>query len=170
MGFSFTVTVDNSPPTGALEGVTLSVHGGVATVDLAASISDPDGDSLTFKATSSHTPRVIATLRGSTLTLVAVTIGTSTINVTASDKNASVGFSFTATVEDPNPPSKQTLGTIPLPDVKLVVGGGAKSVDVSAYISGADGETLNFFNPTSSQTSYVTVSLNGFYANPYSGG
>ena len=165
MDFSFTATVDNSPPTGALRGVTLSVGGGAATVDLAAGIRDPDGDSLTFEATSSHTSRVTVSLNGSTLTLTPVAIGTSTINVTASDGNASVGFSFTVTVEDPNPPSKaqlkQPLGTIPLPDVKLVVGGGAKSVDVSAYVSGADGETLNFFNPTSSQTSYVTVSLNG---------
>ena len=43
----------------------------------------------------------------------------------------------------------------------LTVGGGAKSVDVSAYVSDPEGGDIIFFSPTSSQTSYVTVRLSG---------
>ena len=61
--YEFTTKV-NRRPTGALGGVTFSVGSGAETVNLAASISDPDGDSLTFKATSSHTSRVTTSLNG----------------------------------------------------------------------------------------------------------
>ena len=65
MDFSFTATVDNSPPTEEPLGeVKLSVSGGAETVNLAAGIRDPDGDSLTFKATSSHTSHVTTSLNG----------------------------------------------------------------------------------------------------------
>ena len=69
---------------GAIAARTL-VPGGTATVDASAYFSDPDGDALTYSASSSDTNIARASVSGSTVTITAVAQGSATITVTARD-------------------------------------------------------------------------------------
>ena len=87
---TFTVTVSppaNLPPepVGVLPPVTLGVDDSALTVDVAAAFRDPDGDVLTYRASSSAPHVVTARAVGSRVTLAAVDAGTATAEVTATD-------------------------------------------------------------------------------------
>ena len=87
---TFTVTVSppaNRPPepVGMLPPVTLGVDDSALTVDVAAAFRDPDGDALTYGATTSSPAVVTALAVGSRVTLAAVDVGTATVEVTATD-------------------------------------------------------------------------------------
>ena len=67
--------------------------------DIGQFFSDPDGDALTYTASSSDTDVVTAGTSGATLSMVTKAAGTATITVTATDtSNASLSRSFTLTV------------------------------------------------------------------------
>ncbi len=71
-----------------------------ATVDLALYFTDPDGDPLTFEATSSNTRVLTAGFSNGTLTLVAQDLGTANVSVTASDPGGLTATqTFSVTVE-----------------------------------------------------------------------
>jgi len=115
---TFTATV-NRPPTVAntIANQTLTVGGASFTRNLNAVpvvFSDPDGDALTFTASSSASGIATASISGSTLTVVQVSGGAATITVTANDgKGGTVSTTFTATVNRPptvaNTIANQTL-------------------------------------------------------------
>ena len=154
---TFTATVNNSPPAGSISDVTLTVGGGAKTVNLSSSISDADGDTITFSATSLITRYVSTSVSGSTLTLTPKSVGSSSIIVTVSDGTASTYVTFTAKV-DPKPVNRAPTGS--LSDMVLYVASGVKTVDLSSSFSDPDGDTLSF-TASSSNTSYVTVSVSG---------
>ena len=73
--------------------------GAAVTVDVASAFSDPDNDTLTYKALSSDTDRVAVSLTGSQLTLTPVVPGLVEVTVRAADPNGlSVLRSFLVSV------------------------------------------------------------------------
>ncbi len=150
---SFLASIGNSVPTGSVSAVTLTVGGGAQTIDLSSSISDADGDVITFTATSLLTRYVSTSVSGSTLTLTPKAKGSSGIIVTASDYTASANITFTATVNNSRPQGS-------LSNVTLTVGGGAQTIDLSSSFSDPDGDSLTF-SAGSSNTKYVTASVSG---------
>ena len=114
---SFRVTVANRSPVavGALSAVTLRIADGPAAVDVSGAFLDPDGDPLTYAASSSAPG--VATVEmaptagaagarwpaGSTVTLTPRAAGGTTVTVTATDAGGSGGTatqSFTVTVPE----------------------------------------------------------------------
>ena len=96
----FEVTVPNRAPVvvNPIPARTLS-EGEEATVDVSAHFRDPDGDVLTYAATSSGPEVATVTVSEATLTIRAVAAGVATITVTASDpEEAAVTSSFEVTV------------------------------------------------------------------------
>ncbi len=80
------------------------VEGQTVTVDISASFSDPDGDALTYVATTSNAGVVSVGLSGHTLTLTAVADGAAAVTVTASDPGGlSASQSFAVEVAAPAP-------------------------------------------------------------------
>ena len=71
--------------TGSIPAQTLSVGGRAASVNVARYFTDPDGDTLTYTASSSRTSIVRATASGSTVTLTPAAAGTAAVTVTARD-------------------------------------------------------------------------------------
>ena len=71
--------------TGSIPAQTLSVGGSAASVNVARYFTDPDGDTLTYTASSNRTGIVRASASGSTVTLAPVAAGTATVTVTARD-------------------------------------------------------------------------------------
>ena len=96
-----TVSSGNRPPerVGALRDRTLAPAGTVV-MDVSRAFVDPDGDPLTYGASSSAPGVVTVRAAGARVTLTAASEGTATIRVTATDPGGqSATQSFTATVE-----------------------------------------------------------------------
>ncbi len=75
---------------------------GVAVTDARGAFLDPDGDPLTYKATSSAPAVASVAVSGSTVTVRALAAGTATITVTATDiggSNTTATLAFRVTVE-----------------------------------------------------------------------
>ena len=86
--------------TGSIPAQTLTAGGRAAAVNVARYFTDPDGDALTYSASSSRTGVVTAAVSGSTVTLAPVAPGTATVTVTARDPSgASATQSIAVTVE-----------------------------------------------------------------------
>ena len=147
--------------TGSIPAQTLTVGGGAAPVNVARYFTDPDGDALTYTASSSRTGVVTVAVSGSTVTLAPVAAGTATVTVNARDPGGlSATQSIAVTVEDgggTNQPPRPT-GTIPAQT--LTVGRGAAPVNVARYFTDPDGDALTY-TASSSRIGVVTVAVSG---------
>ena len=145
---AITVTNVNEAPTAVqIAGQTLTV-GGSTDIDLSDKFSDPDGDTLTYSASSSDTGVVTASVTGATLTLTPVAAGSTTVRVTASDPDGlSIYQDFVVAVEPSvafgSPPSNITVGQPHSFNVN--VSGTAQGVKYKVSVSLApDDETAGF--------------------------
>ena len=101
--------------------------------------ADPDGDSLTFRASSSDSSVVSVGVVGSGLTLRAMAKGLAGITVTAMDPaSLEVEASFTVRVPNRTPRTKRTIGD------RGIASGGQINLKPSSYFSDPDGDTLSF--------------------------
>ena len=146
---TFTVTVANRGPTVVATISEQWVHGvgNTVTFDLDNYFSDPDGDTLTYTATSSNTDKVTVPVTRDTVTITVVAGGRSTITVTATDSDgATAEQTFTA------------VATEDIPDQETVVGGGILGVSASSVAHfGRNPGDLFVYSATSSDTSVVTI-------------
>ncbi len=83
---SFSVTVPNQAPriAGNISDLQLFVEDAVE-IDLSAFFNDPDGDALTYEAAISNAGVATTTVDGETVTVIAVSEGSASLTVTASD-------------------------------------------------------------------------------------
>ncbi len=98
-----TVTVPNRAPMAIGTISDISVNAGeTSTVDVASNFTDPDGDNLSFAASSSNIAAATVTISGSVATVSAVAAGLATIIVTATDPGGlEASHSFEVTVTEP---------------------------------------------------------------------
>ena len=151
---SVTVQAVNHPPTvvGGLDDRTITV-GDTLTADVGDAFEDPDGDALTFTASSADTLVATASVDGSALTVVAVAEGAATVEVTATDtENNSSAFQFEVTVEQPNR-APEVADTIP-PQTLAV--GDTVRLDPADHFSDPDGDALTY-EAVSSNTGVATA-------------
>ena len=155
-GQSFEVTVPNRVPAVAEAiGPRTVFLGESAVVDLSGAFSDPDGDSLTFRASSSDTSVVTAAVAAAALTVQGVSKGTATVTVTARDGHGGeVAQSMIVTVPNRSP---VTTGSIP---AQTLAEGETTTVDVSPYFGDPDDDSLGF-GAFSSNAAYAGVSVSG---------
>ena len=113
-------------------------------LDLTAHFVDPDGDALTFTATSSNTATVRTDLTGAIVTLVAIVKGSATVTVTATDPDgATATYGFPATV-----PNRAPRVVISLPDAEAFVGE-QRVAGLGGYFTDPDQDSLTFSAETS---------------------
>ena len=156
---TFTVTVGtNRAPTavGSIAGGNLGAGTTPKAVDVSSNFSDPDGDTLTYTASSSDGTKATASVSGSTVSITGVAAGSATITVTASDGALTATQTIAVTVTTNRAPT--TVGT--LPAMTVGIGTNAVQLDVRSKFSDADGDTLTY-TASSSDTTKVTVSLAG---------
>ena len=137
-----TVEAVNSPPTitGTVEDQTLNV-GDTFTADVAGLFTDPDGDALTFAATSSDAAVATASVSGDTLTVEAVATGSASVTVSATDTgDLSAEVAFTVTVEQPNR-APEVADAIPAQTLQI---GDTVPLVVSMYFTDPDGDELSY--------------------------
>ena len=88
---------------GKLEDRTLTTDGGPLVLDVARAFRDPDGDALTYGATSSWPGVAAVSAWNSTVTVTPVAVGTATVTVTATDpRGLNAVQTFRVTVSRPS--------------------------------------------------------------------
>ena len=155
---SFEVTVPNRAPVavGTIADVEVEVDT-TATVDVAGSFSDPDGDALTYSAMSSSPGNATVSVSGSAVVVRGVSEGAATVTVTAQDtEGLTAQQTFQVTVSEPNL-APVAVGTIA--DVEVEVDTTA-DVNVAENFSDPDGDPLTY-SATSSSPVNATVSVSG---------
>ena len=152
----------NRAPTasGSIAAQTVTV-GESATVNVAAAFSDPDGDQLSYTASTSAGGIATASVSGSAVTITGVAAGIATITVTARDPGgltATQGISVT--IEEAN--RAPVLLSLQIPPLILEVGDSI-TLDVEPFFSDLDGDPLTFTAETSDST-VVTGYMDGSVA------
>ena len=137
-----------------LPAVSRTVAAGAFTVDLGDYFSDPDGDTLTYTASSGDTGVATVAVSGSTLTVTPVDEGDTSITVTASDATRSAAQLFALSLVANRAPT--TSGTIPDAEIAKL----DHVVDVASYFSDPDGDTLSY-SASSDDTGVATVAVSG---------
>ena len=141
-------------PAGSTPAQTVAV-GETAVVDVSAYFSDPDGDALSYAASSSNPSVAVVSTSGATVMITAVAKGSVTVTVTATDPR---GLTATQTLEA-TVPNRAPEARGSLPD-QTVQAGQTATLDVSPYFTDADGDALSYAAATSS-SSVSAASVSG---------
>ena len=132
-------------------------EGTEVTVDVSGAFSDPDGEALSYRATSDASSVAGVSVSGSNVTVTGEAPGAATITVTATDPGGlSATQTFEVTVNRANQ-APTVSGSIPAQTVAV---GETAVVDVSAYFTDADGDALSYA-ASSSNPSVAVVSTSG---------
>ena len=153
-----TVTQGNRAPraVGTIPAVTLA-PGGTTTINASNYFTDPDGDALTYTASSSNTGVARVSVSGATVTITAVAAGSATVTITARDPGgltATQRASVTVTQQNRAP---RAVGTIP---AVTLAAGETSTIDASPYFTDPDGDALTY-TANSSSRGVAAVSVSG---------
>lgn len=145
---SFTVTVVNQPPMAVMEGLSFNIGlrpGETDTRNLEPYFTDPENDPLTYTASVEPMSVAMASVDGTTLTIVAgENAGDATVTVTANDGTDDGSTEFTLRVSDaPNQAPMVKGDGIPDKSLTLAVMDGMESamsdpIDLSMYFMDPD--------------------------------
>ena len=128
-------------------------QGGEVTVFVAEYFSDPDGDALTYTATSSDTTVVTVTASEATVVVVGVAAGSATVTVTASDPGGLSATQDMAVMILPGNQAPQLGDSIPAQGIQV---GETIMIVVSGHFTDPDGDELTF-EAVSSDTGIATA-------------
>ena len=124
-------------------------------MDVSAYFTDPDGDPLSYAATSSSPEVATVSVSGGTVAVAAVASGMTNVTVTATDPGGlSATQTFRATV-----PNRAPVAGDSIPDIE-VRAGDTVEVDVSGHFTDPDGDPLSY-TAASSNSGVATVSVSG---------
>ena len=138
---------------GTLSAVTVSVGESVP-VDVASSFRDPDGDALTYAASSSDAGVAGASVAGSVVSVTGVAAGTATITVTARDPG---GLTATQPLSVAVNAAPEPVGEIPLQELTE---GDTATLDLSGYFTDPNGDALRY-EAWSSDQGVATATIDG---------
>ena len=153
---TFAVTVPNRAPVavGRMPDAETFVGESFETA-LAGYFSDPDGDALTYAATSTDSGIASVSVSGATLRVAGAGQGDATVAVTASDPGGlSATQTFSVTV-----PNRGPVAVGEIDDMEIAVES-SDQFSVAGYFSDPDGDALSY-SATSSNTGVATVAISG---------
>ena len=150
---TFTVTVKAAPTVvSPIADVFEPAVGGGAEVDLSKVFADPDGDPLTYSASTTNEDISVGYINGARMLLLALGRGSVTITVTARDSDGNtVSDSFTVTVKE-----APTVANA-IADISSLKSGASKKISLSGVFADADGDALTL-SAASSDTDVAGVS------------
>ena len=152
-----TVTEPNRAPVAAVPvaPAQTATVGDTVRVDVTPFFSDPDGDALTFAATSGNTSVVSVSVTGSVVSAAALAPGATDVTVTASDPDGlSASMSVPITVEANVPPetTQSALAALSIQERD------SATVALVSYFTDPNGQTLTY-TAESSNAAVATVSV-----------
>ena len=140
------ISVENrSPiPVGTLPPRTLLENDAPVAVDVAEYFTDPDNTALTYTAASDNPAVVMAEMRGSEMTITPIGAGNASVTVTASDGDltATQTLSVSVVAAPTENEAPVAIGVIPIQS--LMPDGASVTVDISAYFSDANDDSLTY--------------------------
>ena len=162
----FNVTVINLAPVlvGTIDDQIATVGDAAPMVSIDGLFSDPEGDVLTYTATSADTNVATVNLSGLDLTITPHHAGTTIISVTATDGEFNVVGTFDIVVET----YPMAQGTIA--DQTLQIGGDDLAMEVGQYFFDEDGDTLTYTVTSSGNAATVTNLAANVTMMPYTRG
>ena len=144
------VAVGGIPPLTLTEGESYEV-------DASQFFTDPDGDQLSYSATSSNNSVLTVSVSGSNVTATAVAAGTAEVTVTATDPDGlSASHTISVMVQAANQ-APVVSDTIP---PQTLTEGDTVTIDASGYFSDPDGDALAF-SAESSDADAATAAVDG---------
>ena len=136
------------------------LFGDDAQLDMGSYFTDPDGDTLTYEATSSNTHVATVSVSGSTVTLSTMNLGRANVMVTARDPDGLTATqSFTVMGERPPNRAPESSSSVPDRTLKLDEDETA-NIDMNRYFTDPDGDTLTY-EATSSNTHVAMARVSG---------
>ena len=154
---SVTVTEPNRAPVAAVPVAPEqeATVGDTVRVDATPFFSDPDGDALTFAATSENPSVVSVSVEGSVVAAEALSVGEAAVTVTASDPDGlSASVSVPVTVEA-NLPPEATQNSLPSMEIQER---DSAVVKLASYFTDPNGQALTY-TAESADTTVATVSV-----------
>jgi len=151
------VAVPNRAPTGRSIPAQVIAAAGMANVDLSSYFSDPDGDRLTYTASSNDTDVATASAAGNTLRMRAVATGATTVTVNARDPGGLTATQAVQVTVQPRP--NRAPSGVAVPAQTLTVGESVTQ-DLSSYFSDPDGDPLGY-SGSSDNEGVATASVVG---------
>ncbi len=133
----------------------LTASGEPRTLDL-SDYSGPQGNPLSFTASSNDLTAATVGVDGNILTITPLAPGTATITITVRNNPLDAGITLDFRVQVANfPPT--SLGSSGIPDQQLVFAGPAKLLDLNDYFSDTEGDKLRYSDAVSSNLAVATV-------------
>ena len=145
----------------AIADVPMTVGDAAATRDASVAFTEADGDAVTYDAKSSNTAAATVSVTGSTISIMAVAAGESTVSVTATDKDGtSDPVTFMVMVEAAAPTNNAPTAVGSIDAVTITAGMSSDAMDVSGNFNDPDGDALTY-TAMSDNTDAATVSVDG---------
>lgn len=157
-GFGVTVTRANRAPQrrGTIPAQTIR-EGRTATVNVSSYFSDPDGDALSYSASSSNTGVARVSVSGSVVTISAAAVGSATVTVTARDPGGLTATQTASVTVNRANRAPQRVGAMPS---QTLASGTTATINASRYFSDPDGDVLTY-TVSSASSSVVRPSTSG---------
>ncbi len=147
----------NTPrPVGQIPSQTIT-EGSTHRLIVSGRFEDPNGDPLTYDASTSNPGIATASASGATVTLTGVASGQTTLTVTATDPDGN--FATLSTPVSVVVPGQAPVARTPIPDQTVAVGR-ARTISVAGHFQDPDGGSLGFA-ASSSNPDVVTASASG---------
>ena len=134
-----------------------AIVGDTLNVDVSPFFTDPDGDALTYSATSANASVATVTVTGSVVSAAAVGAGSTTLTVTATDPDGLSGSLSVPVTVEPNLPPETTQDSLPSLTIQER---NSETVNVASYFTDPNGQALTY-EAESSDPTKATVSVSG---------
>jgi hypothetical protein len=136
-------------------------------IDLSTVFSDSDGDELFYSAENSNTSVATVGFNDNFLGITKLSVGTTTITVTASDGNAQVEDQFVLTITEDNPTNNPPVIGAPIFDSSYLRDGSGSTVSVTVTDEDGDLENVTLYYRNSSETTNHELQLTNGGANSF---
>ena len=155
---AFAVTVPNGAPeaVGAIAALTVA-KGDTGSVSVSGRFTDPEGDALTYAATSSDGGVLAVDVDGDRVSYEALKAGSAEVTVTADDGHGGTAAQKFGVTVGPDNEAPEVVSAIP---ALTVAAGETAVVDVSAHFSDPDDDALTY-EAESSNEGAATVAVGG---------
>lgn len=134
-----------------------AIVGDTLNVDVSPFFTDPDGDALTYSATSANASVATVTVAGSVVSAAAVGAGSTTLTVTATDPDGLSGSLSVPVTVEPNRPPETTQDSLRALSIQER---NTEAVNVAQYFTDPNGQALTY-TAESDDAAVATVSVSG---------